>query len=142
MQLQIYEILDDFKKATTREAKINVLRKNDCVMLQEVLYCTFTPHIQFYTIDYPPGYKADLDAPPGMGHSHLGVEMRKMYLFMKGHPASKDLSIEKRNELLCRLLESLEPREAEIVISMFRKNLPAVDLNADLVREAFPKLGI
>lgn len=142
MQLGMYEILDDFKKATTRQAKIEVLRRNDCKMLQEVLYLTFTPHIQFFTTEYPSGYKPDLDAPKGMGHSHLGMEMRKMYLFIKDHPASRNLTTAKRNELLRLLLESLEPREAEIVLCIFKKNLPAVDLNLSLVREAFPHLGI
>ena len=139
MNTQIYEILDQFKAATTRQAKIYVLRSNDSKTLRDVLSLAYSPYIQFYTTFLPKMYQPDTDSRPGMGWSHLGVEIRKMYLFVKDHPASSKLSFEKKEELLTQMLESLEPREADVVITIFRKEL-ASDLTKDLVDEAFPHL--
>lgn len=140
MNLNLYEIIDKFNAAPTRLEKIHVLRNNDSKMLREALALTFASHIKFFTTFLPEKYVPDRDNPPeGMGWSHLGVEMRRMYLFVKDHPASKHLSEEKKTELLQNMLESLEPREAEMVIKMFRKEL-CQDLTADIVKEAFPGL--
>ncbi len=140
MELQMYEVLDLFKAAPTRQAKVEVLRANNSMVLRDVLYLTFHPSVQFFTTEYPKYYRPDRDAPPGMGWSHLGMEMRRMYLFFKDHPRSFHLSLQKREELLTQMLESFEPREAEVVIGMFKKNLPAVDLTKDIVQSAFPDL--
>lgn len=138
MELSIYEILDKFKESSTRKSKVELLRRfGTSKTLRDVLYLTFSTHIQFYRTDAPPKYRPDTDSRPGMGWSNLGVELRKMYLFIKDHPSSRHLTNEKRDDLLRQLLESLEPREAEVVIGILRKNLPAVDLTAEIVLEAF-----
>lgn len=138
MHLAIYEILDEFKAAPTRSDKIRVLRENDSKALRYVLYLTFHPSIQFYTTEFPHYYKPNTDSQQGFSWSHLGIEMRRIPAFIKDHPTSIPLTAQKKEELLTQLLEALEPREAEIVIAMFRKQLPAVDLTQDLVNEAFP----
>jgi hypothetical protein len=138
MQLSLYEIFDLVKNASTENAKINVLRTNVSQILKDAVYLAYAPDIHFFTISAPRQYRPDRDAPIGMGWSHLGIEMRKMYLFINDHPASKHLSRDKREELLVRLLESLEPKEAEVVLAIFQKTIPNVPV--ELAKAAFPGL--
>ena len=121
----VYEIFDCVKEATTHDAKIYTLRQYDCKMLREVLYLAYAPHIKFFTTFFPPEYKPDCDAPVGWLQL-FGVEMRRMYLFVKDHPVSKNLDERQKNHLLWQLLESLEPKEADVVMVMFRKQLDGV----------------
>lgn len=136
MQLNLYEVFDQVRNASTREAKVNVLRSNVSSVLLDALYLTYAPHIHFFTVSFPRQYRPDRDAPAGMGWSHLGMELRRMYLFINDHPSSKHLSRDKKEELLVQLLESLEPREAEVVISIFQKHIVGVPI--ELAKEAFP----
>jgi hypothetical protein len=80
------------------------------------------------------------EIPNGMGYAQLSVELRKLYLFRKGEPTAQRLTPRKQNEILLQLLESLEPREAEVVIGIFRKDQGVKGLDYKFVKEAFPKL--
>ena len=75
-----------------------------------------------------------------MGYAQLSTEIRKLYLFRKGEPAAHALNPKKQNEVLLQLLESLEPREAEVVAGIFRKDQGVNGLNYKFVKEAFPQL--
>jgi len=48
--------------------------------------------------------------------------------------------VNKRKQLLLQLIESLEPREAEVVIGILSKDLGVKGLNYKFVKEAFPQL--
>jgi hypothetical protein len=61
-------------------------------------------------------------------------------MFQKGNPTAEGLTPRKRNELLLQLLESLEPREAEVVMGIFKKDQGVPGLSYDFVKEAFPNM--
>jgi DNA-binding MarR family transcriptional regulator len=61
-------------------------------------------------------------------------------MFQKGNETAEKLGPEKRTKLLLELLEGLEPREAEVVIGIFQKNLGVKGLNYKFIKEAFPNL--
>ena len=63
-----------------------------------------------------------------------------MYLFREGDPTAENLSERKRKELLIQFLESLEPREAEVVMGIFKKNQGVTGLNYEFVKECFPDM--
>ena len=63
-----------------------------------------------------------------------------MYLFQKGDSSAERLSDEKRKQLLLQLLEGIEPREAEVVMGILRKDLGVKGLDYKFVKEAFPNL--
>ena len=46
----------------------------------------------------------------------------------------------KRTELLTQILESIEPREAEVILGIFQKDLGVKGLDYKFVKEAFPDL--
>ena len=135
----IYEVFDDFKKAKTKEERLAVLRNNDSWALKNVLMGTFHPSIN-YVIKKIPQYKSET-AIAGLAYNHMTDALGKVYLFVEDHPkVSPNLTMQRKEQLLIQLLESLEPREAEVVIGIFRKDLGVKGLTYKFVKEAFPNL--
>jgi hypothetical protein len=61
-------------------------------------------------------------------------------LFEKGNPSAEVLTPQKREQLLLQLLESIEPREAEVVMGILKKDLGVKGLDYKFIKEAFPNL--
>ena len=135
----IYEIFDEFEKASTKEERIFVLRKNNNYALKSVLKGTYDPNLEF-VIDKVPLYKPS-DAPPGLGYTSIHQELGRTYLFVKGDPRVAPTLTHKRKEhILIQILETLEKREAEVFMNMLLKNQKVKNLNNEIVKEAFPDL--
>jgi hypothetical protein len=136
----IYEVFDEFELATNKKERMLVIEKNLSKTLVDVLSLTYHPDCQWLVKEMPEGYKIPTDMLPGLGRTQLSTELRKLYLFQKGHPTAEGLDERKRTELLLRLLESLEPREAEVIIGIFNKDQGVKGLDYKFVKEAFPQL--
>lgn len=135
----IYEVFDDFKAAKTRQERIGVLQRNDTYALRNVLFGAFVPDLKF-TVKKVPEYKK-IDVPPGMSYSHMTEALSRVYLFVEGNKRRPEgLSEKRETELLIQLLESLEPKEAEVFANMIHKDLKVSYLTEAIVREAFPDL--
>jgi len=135
----MYEVFDEFDAALTKNQKMKVIENNLSKTLYEVLLLTFHPDFRWKVHSIPENYKVP-DTKPGISYCQLGTELRKLYLFRAGDPAAENLSPRKQNELLLQLLESLEPREAEVVAGIFRKNQGVDGLTYAFVKEAFPDM--
>ena len=97
------------------------------------------PDIKF-AIKKAPNYKKEA-VPEGLGYNHMTDALSKIYLFMENNPRTPPaLTDKRREELLLQLLESLEPREADIYIAMMLKDLKVPYLTSKLVNEAFKGL--
>lgn len=136
----IYEIFDEFESVKTKKEKKEVIGKNLSRCLVDVLLFTYHPEYQWRVNDLPENYRPSKNTKPGISPCHLSTEMRKFYLFLKGNPTSDRLSERKINELLIQLIESLEPREAEVVRGIFKKDQGVEGLDYNLVKEMFPQL--
>lgn len=139
MAKNIYEIFDEFESAKSKKDKIHVLEKNLNQTLVNVLQLTFHPDFEWNVKEFPAEYKLP-DTLPGISTCQLSTELRKLYLFRKGDPAAENLTERKRKELLIQFLESLEPREAEVVIGIFKKNQGVKGLTYEFVKECFPDM--
>lgn len=135
----IYEVFDEFELAKNKKARMEVIGNNLSKALTEVLQLTFDPQYEWYFKDVPEGYVIK-DVPAGMGYAQLSTELRKMYMFRKGHPTADQLTPKKREQLLVEYLQNLEPREAEVVMGIFNKDLGVKGLDYKFVKEAFPNL--
>ena len=135
----IYEVFDEFEEAKTKKDKMAVIEKNLSKTLVDVLQFTFHPECNWKIKDMPENYKIP-DTKPGISPCQLSTEIRKLYLFQEGHPEAEKLSPRRQNELLILLLESLEPREAEVIIGIFKKDQGVRGLDYKFVKEAFPTL--
>lgn len=135
----IYEVLNDFKAATTKAERIDVLRKNDGFALRNVLVGTFHPSVQ-YTVDKIPDFKSEA-MPAGMAYSNMTNALQRIYLFMKNNPRVPEGLTEKRkNEILIQILESLEEQEADVFVGILKKDLKVPYLTPTLVNEAFGEI--
>ena len=135
----VYEVLDDFRNATTKQDRLDVLRRNNSFALKSILQGALDPRVKF-TIKEVPKYNK-VDVPPGLSYSHMSDALSKVYLWTEGNPKRPEGLTEKRaTELLLQLLESLEPKEAEVFAAMIRKDLKIPHLTQKLVNEAFPGL--
>jgi len=136
----IYEIFEDFKAVTTKKERIDVLRRNDSWALRQVLIGTFFKGVEFDIKDIPE-WKRDDNLPPGMAYNNMTQTLDKIYLFMKNNPRTPEgLTDKRRNELLLQLLESLEPKEADVFVGILKKDQKVPYLTEALVNEAFPGL--
>lgn len=141
MQLKVYEVLEKVRLAQSTKDKLKILRQNSDWALKQILFGTFNHSVQFYRNDTPDSYKPDIHSPVEMGYSNLNIELKKMWIFVKtGNPSDCKLRDLKKDEILLQLLESLEAREAQVVINMFSKDLHIDGLTYELVNEAFPGL--
>ena len=71
------------------------------------------------------------------------MEMRKIYRFIKNHPARpENLGGDRQTSLLKIILESLHKDEAELMIKMIHKDLGIETLDTKIVKEAFPNLDL
>ena len=135
----LYEVFDEFEMASTKKEKLAVIEKNLSKTLVQVFELAYHPNYQWLITEMPVEYKIP-DTLPGISRCQLSTEIRKLYLFKKGDATAEKLSDEKIKQLLLQLIESLEPREAEVVIGILSKDLGVKGLNYKFVKEAFPQL--
>ena len=134
----VYEIFDDFKKATNKNERLEVLRKNDNYALRQVLLGTFEKGIEF-DVEIPKFNRVQI--PAGMSYSHMTSVLDRVYLFVKDNSRRPvGLSTKRQTELLIQILESIEEPEADVFIAMLKKDLKVPYLTPTLVNEAFPGL--
>jgi hypothetical protein len=136
----VYEIFDEFELAKNKKERMAVIEKNLSKTLVDVLALTYHPNSQWLIKEMPDNYKIPTDMLPGLSGTQLSTELRKLYLFQKGHPSAEQLTEQKRTQLLLQLLEALEPREAEVVLGIFQKDQGVKGLDYKFVKEAFPDL--
>jgi hypothetical protein len=136
----IYEVFDEFESAKNKKDRLSVIEKNLSKTLVDVLKFTFHPDINWKIEEVPDNYQGNRDSKPGISNCQLSTEIRKLYLFQKGNKTAESLTPKKQNELLIQLLESIEPREAEVVMGIFKKDQGVKGLDYKFVKEAFPQL--
>lgn len=135
----IYEVLDEFELATSKKDRLAVIERNLSQLLVNVFLFTYHPDYQWLINEMPHNYKFP-DTLPGLSLTHLNTNMRKLYLFRKGDPTAEKLTTQKRNEMFLQIVEGMEPRESEVLIGIFKKDLGITGLNYKFVKEAFPNL--
>lgn len=133
----IFEIFDEFKQKTNRSDRKEVLLKyKNIVALRDVLRGTFDDSIEFLLPKGQPPYTPNR---PESTPSSLLRKNRDFTYFVKGGKGSY-MPAYKREALFIRLLESIHPADAEIVLSMVVKKPPVKYLTKKLVEETFPDL--
>ena len=136
----LYEVFDEFELAKNKKERMDVIGKNLSHPLVNVLKLAYHPAFQWKVKELPENYKIPNDILPGITYDSLNAQLRKLYMFREGHPTAEQLSERKRIELLIQILESIEPREAEVVYGIFVKDQGVKGLDYAFVKEAFPKL--
>jgi len=135
----MYEVFDEFELAKNKKERMSVIERNLSKTLVQVLELAFHPQYQWLNHEIPQGYQIK-SIPAGMGYAQLSTEIRKLYMFRRGDPTAEKLTPKKREQLLVEYLQNLEPREAEVVVGIFNKDLGVRGLDYKFVKEAFPAM--
>lgn len=144
MQLMIHEVLEKVAEAQTKQEKIEILRQNNSLALRDVLRGAFDDMIEFILPKGAPPFNVD-DAPVGYTSSSLQRQTKKFRYFVKGGPGEQ-VQPSRRERMFIEILESIHPKEAELIIRMKDKKLIETNkahykgLTKNLVKEAFPNL--
>ena len=137
MRKNVYEVFDEFAKVDSKQDKINVLANNWTPTVKLVLQLAYRPEMQWKFKDYPERYKKP-DTKPGISYASLDTELKRLYMFRVGNETAEKLTTKRAEEILMVLLESLEPREADVVIGIFKKDLGVKGLTLKFIRENIP----
>ena len=138
--ITVGEIIGEFEKAKSRQAKKEVLEKHkDIEVLRHLLRGTFDPKVQ-WTISEEPDYVKDIETPEGAEPNTLYHEIPNCSIFVKGHQASAKLKLQRTKELLIQVLESLGASEASLYMQMLKKKSKVKGLTSKLVLEVFPNM--
>lgn len=132
MRLSMSEILEQASQIKSKQQRIDYLRQNYSKQLHFVVLHAFDPRIKFLLPETDPPYTP---MPTGEGHGMLYTEARKLYLFLEG--GSPNLSQMKRENLFIQFLESIDPKDAKLILSIKNKKLPYKNITKDLIQEAF-----
>lgn len=134
---EVFEILEEFNKATNKQQRMAVLEKYSNVQaFMDVLRGTFDNVIQF---NLPPGEPPYTPNKPESTPSTLLKRYRDFAYFVKGGSGDR-MPAFKRENLFISCLESIHPKDAQVVLSMVAKKPPVKFLTKKLVQEVFPKL--
>lgn len=136
----LYEIFDDFEKAKNKKERMDVIGANLSQTLVDVLKMTFHPDFKWKVKELPENYRIPNDVLPGITFDSLHHQLRRLYIFQEGNPTAENLNEKRRTDLLFQILNSLEPREAEIIMGIFQKDQGVKGLDYKFVKEAFPQM--
>jgi hypothetical protein len=131
--LAIAEILDLVKESKDVRTKVSLLRQYDSETLRYILELAFHPNVGWWLPEGAPPYKPCevLDT-----EGRLYQEARTLPLYLYGN--RPDLKQHQRENLFIGLLESLHPKDANLLIAV--KDKKVAGLNVATINEAFPGL--
>lgn len=134
-QPEVFEILEEFEKQKNKKDRVAVLQKYSNVpALKDVLRGTFDDSLEFLLPEGKPPYTPNI---PESVPSTLLKKHKEFGYFVKGGVEQPQY---KRENIFIRLLESIHPQDAEVVLSMVSKKSPVKFLTKNLIEETFPNL--
>ena len=135
--LSIPRIFENVASANSFGARKKVLLENESNPLKDLLKYAFHPDIKFALPSGAPPYKT-IGSPDEYNPTYLYPNIRKFYLYIEGgHDGLTQL---RREQLFVSMLESLHPKEADVVIQVKDKKLKFRGLTYKLVKDTFPDL--
>jgi hypothetical protein len=131
--LAISQIIENAAKLKTAEKKANYLREHDTDTLRYILELAFYPGVTWQLPEGAPPYRPTsyLDQ-----EGRLYQEARTLPMYLTGN--NPELGKVKREMLFISLLESLFPKDAELLIAIKDKKVTGIDV--EVVNLAFPGL--
>jgi Family of unknown function (DUF6433) len=128
-------ILDFTSKLPNEEEQIKCLQANNNSALLTILKFCFDPNIKWLLPEGDAPYKPC--EYPNVDNM-LYTEARRLYLFVEG--GNNNLTQLKRESMYVDLLQSINPEDAKLLVSIKDKKLPYKGLSSKTVLKAFPGL--
>ena len=134
-RIGVAEFLEKVSKLKKKEEKVAALKHNDSFVIRTILQGAFDPRVKWALPEGTPPYKVnDLVDQENV----LIRECRRLVHFIEGgNPGLKQM---RRETLFVELLESVAPKDAELLCAIKDKKFPYKGITVDVVKEAFPGL--
>jgi hypothetical protein len=133
---EVFEIFEEYKKADSREDRLDVLKKyENNWAFKDILRGSFDESLVF---DLPEGRPPFTPNKPESSPSSLLKQHKEFGLYVQGGAGNLP-KIKKENKFI-QLLESVHPEDAEYILKMVAKKPPCRYITKKLVQEAFPNL--
>lgn len=128
-------ILDFTSKLPNEEEQIKCLQANQNTAILTILKFCFDPNIKWLLPEGDAPYKpCEYPNVDNMLYS----EARRLYLFIEG--GNNNLTTLKRESMFVDLLQSINPEDAKLLVSIKDKKLPYKGLSPKTILKAFPGL--
>ena len=134
-RIGVAEFFEKVSKLKKKEEKVAALKHNDSFVIRTILQGAFDPRVKWALPEGTPPYKVnDLVDQENV----LIRECRRLVHFIEGgNPGLKQM---RRETLFVELLESVAPKDAELLCAIKDKKFPYKGITVDVVKEAFPGL--
>ena len=134
----IAEALSRISKIKSRKEQIAKLRSDHSIPMEILVDCCFNPNIKFLLPTGKPPYKPlpkESDA-----QNHMYSQIRRVGIFHNqgNYPDMKQMQRERQ---FIDFLESCDPDDAELLISIKDKKMPYKSITVKLFQEAWPALA-
>jgi hypothetical protein len=128
-------IIDLIEKEKSRNKQVDLLKEHSSYALKAVLGYGMDPGVKWLLPDSDPPYKPLFDAADQEGRFY--TECKKLIYFVDSEEGQQVKQI-RREQLFIQVLESLDPRDAKLLLRMKNKKLK---IKLEAVKEAFPNLA-
>jgi hypothetical protein len=131
----LHKIIRMVEKAQTDKDKVAVLKKYDSNALREILAYAYNKNLHWLLPLGTPPYKPNrLVDQEGRFYG----ELRRLKYFVKESGAGNLLKQPKREAIFIEILESLDPKDAQLLIDMKDREIPGCPKH--VVKMAFPNI--
>jgi hypothetical protein len=134
MKLGIGEILGKAAKMKTKKEKVDYLKQNDNRSIQDIIQYALHPAIKW---DLPEGKPPYVPTPYLDQENMLYSKIRNLRLFVNGN--GNNLTRVKLESLFIQILESVTPKDAELLCLVKERKLPK-GITQDVIEEVWPGL--
>ena len=131
----ISEILALVSEKEEFNDRVKILRDNDSAVLRHIFKLAFTPGVKWLLPEGRPPIRLN-DLPGQQGN--LFAEWRRFYLFFPG--GNDNVKQSKRESVFIQVLESLDPKDANLICDIKDGIMPYMHVDAELINTAFPGL--
>ena len=141
----LYEIVDEVRKSKNVKIKADILKQNESTALIDLLQLTYNPGIKWLLPEGDPPYTpAEGVDEEGNGTDLEGaligqMRMMKYFISVDGY-ILEEVKPAKREVVFVRLLETIAPKDAKLVLEMKTRSIKGVSSN--VVQKAFPQITV
>lgn len=128
-------IIDLIEKEKSRNKQVDLLKEHSSYALKAVLGYGMDPDVKWLLPDGDPPYKPLFEAADQEGRFY--TECKKLIYFVDSVEGQQVKQV-RREQLFIQVLESIDPRDAKLLLRMKNKKLK---IKLDAVKEAFPNLA-
>ena len=139
MNLSVAEVLKKAGSFKDVAERVQYLKKNETKALKAVIYFTYAKEIKWLIPDTDPPYKATTPEQDLQNVLKSTYNRLRIYVEGGGYP---DMNKMKREMNFIEWLESLDPDDAKLVLSIKNKKMPWKAISRHVAKKAFPDLGL